>query len=253
MESVLAQARSACVASCERKEKEAQKSVAIQSVLDWSPGGSGRVVTKYSQDRDRGELLPLLDACLAAGVPPTNVQIRAALFDVAPLLLEGAAKYRKFLDAVLTERRRKGLENADQEAPPAGEEETEPTDTDMEQYLQYVALFAAGMKVVILGGVPRGYVCEELKGLLQCDEVLWLESKKSDKSSKFQTEIKKADLLVAVKNFASHEIVEKAREWKRADGGHFIALPGGYGVKQIVHQLYHYLLRNEGAHRTFPK
>jgi hypothetical protein len=33
---------------------------------------------------------------------------------------------------------------------------------------------------------------------------------------------------------------EKGREWIKSVGGNFIFVPSGYGVNQIIHQLYKY-------------
>lgn len=247
--SLLQNAQRAYVANIERKAKEARKSAAITSVLEWCAQRKTQALSKYTLDKQKLELAHLLDECLASGVPPTHLQVRSALLDIGPLLLENLAKYRKFLDAILTERKRKGLDAPDKDATETGEagEEDEPADSQMESYRQYVSLFTEGQKVLILGGVPRQRVCEELEQQIACVEVKWPDSKKSDRAAKFQGDIKRADILIVVKNYASHEMTEKGREWTRAQGKPFILLPSGYGVNQIIHQLYNYATMRDSS------
>ncbi len=236
------------VANLERKAKEARKAAAIEGVLEWCVQRKTQALSKFTLDKQKLELAQLLDECIAAGVPPTHLQVRSALLDIGPLLLENLAKYRKFLDAIVTERKRKGLDPPEKSAEEeAGiEEEDEPADSQMENYRQVASLYVEGHKLLILGGVPRQRVCEELEKQLGCAEVKWPNSKKSDRAGKFQGDINRADILIVVKNFASHEMTEKGREWMRAQNKPFILLPSGYGVNQIIHQLYNYATMREG-------
>ena len=237
------------VANLERKAKEARKAAAIEGVLEWCVQRKTQALSKFTLDKQKLELAQLLDECLAAGVPPTHLQVRSALLEIGPLLLENLAKYRKFLDAIVTERKRKGLDPPEKSAEEAAvvEEDDEPADSQMESYRQAAALFVEGHKLLILGGVPRQRVCEELEKQLGCVEVKWPNSKKSDRAGKFQGDINRADILIVVKNFASHEMTEKGREWMRSQNKPFILLPSGYGVNQIIHQLYNYATVREGS------
>jgi hypothetical protein len=85
--------------------------------------------------------------------------------------------------------------------------------------------------------VPRERLCEELKDAIGCADVRWMASKRSDKAGKFRAEIEKADILLLLKNFAGHDMSKKGKEWVR---GHYILIPSGYGLNQIVHQLFTY-------------
>ena len=246
---LLQNAQRVYTANVERKAKEARKAAAIAGVLEWREQSKAQALSKYTLDKQKLEIARLLDECLSAGIPPTNVQIRSALLETGPLLLEKLVKYSKFLDAILTERKRKGLDATEKDASEDAsvEEEDEPADSQMENYRQVASLFSEGQKLLILGGVPRQRVCEELEQLLACAEVKWPNSKKSDRAGKFQGDINRADILIVVKNFASHEMTEKGRDWMRAQGKPFILLPSGYGVNQIIHQLYNYATLREGS------
>ena len=52
-----------------------------------------------------------------------------------------------------------------------------------------------------------------------------------------------ADILLVVMNFAGHDMGKYGREWIESKGGHFILLPSGHGVNQILYRLYEYFNR----------
>jgi hypothetical protein len=215
---------------------------AIDRVLEWHREVSERELTADQIEAEASRVHALLDACIAAGVPPTNREVRGALLEWGPVLLEDQPKYAKILEAVLAERKRQGIDQAPTEEEEHGEDdEGEPTETAAALYKATIAPFVAHKRVLILGGQPRERVCDELKETLDLADARWLPSKASDKAGKFEAEIKKADILLLAKNFAGHDMSEKGREWIRSVGGHFIYLPSGYGVNQIVFQLYKYV------------
>jgi hypothetical protein len=223
----------------ETEEKVARKTAAIKAVQAWGERFSEQMIPAESFVGMQSELFGLLDECMAAAVPPTNVTVRKALLEHAPTLLKGESRYAKFLEAVLAERKRLGLDPDSTEE--EENEEEEPSDSELQEYIARVAEFASGKRLLILGGVPRQRTCEEMQQMLGFSEVQWLASKKSDRVNKFKSEIMKADILIVVKNFAGHDISEKGREWTRESGGHFLLLRSGYGVKQIVYHLYQYI------------
>lgn len=222
-----------------RADKEARKERALTDMTDFfkrypTPGS---IDSNLTQDREA--LLPLLDACVDAGIPVSNVQIRNGLLQYGQRLLAGHPKYSRILEGVCKERERKGLDAA----PPKTELPLEDDfhDAVSEEKREKVALFVSGQKILILGGTARLRVCEELEQKLAGVSVKWLPSVKSDKSSKFRSEIEKADIVLLAKNFVSHEISEKGSEWVKSKGGHFLFLLGGYGANRIIHDLYEYL------------
>ena len=236
LEKILANAQRETREFQARKAKDARKQAALIALDCLFAEQSAIGMDLANVNKDREALFPVLDECLAAGIPPTNVQIRNALVECGPRLLDGELKYSRILDAVLAERERRELHT---KTPVVEiEQEDEPSDAVIDEYKEVVSLFTADQRILILGGVPRQRVCDDLMEVLVCDDVKWLESKKSDKAVKFQNEIKKANILILVKNFAGHDMSEKGKEWIKSVGGHFIFLPSGYGVNQIIYQLY---------------
>lgn len=224
----------------EKRDKEARRASAIKAVVRWHAEQEERGEEADADTRDI--LLPLLDVCAANGVPASNPQVRSALLDHAPRLLAGLPAYDKFLEAVAAERKRRGLDEIDA-APPDEGSDAEVSDDQLEEWRGAVARYAANKSVLLLGGTPKPRICEELQRAVMCAAVAWPPSKRGDRASKFEAQIKRADLVIVAKNFASHEITTKAREWARELGKPYVLLPSGYGVRQIINQLYQQVVR----------
>ncbi len=220
-----------------RAERDALKNEAVTAVVAWEEALEGRTVTEDSIGADRETLCGLLDYCLTAGVSPTNIKIRTAILDTAPVLLEGLPKYAKFLEAVNTERAKRSLE-AVEIAPP----QEQVGDDDFSRMVRSLVDFTSKKTIVMLGGKSRPQVAEDLSELLQCD-VAWHDSDSGDKFAKFTSKTKKADIVLLLKNFASHEMFYGSKNAMAADGKHFVVLPSGYGVRQVVFQLSEYASR----------
>lgn len=226
----------------EKREKEARKASAIQAVVQWEREFD---LPNVPLLKKRESLLPLLDECTAAGIPASNVQVRSALLDSGPLLLADLPAYAKFLDAVVAERKRKGLDAIPSVDPESFDSEDDLSDAQISESLEGVRLLMKGQKILILGGSSRPQVAQKLKELLGSSSVDWPDSKKGDRMNKFRTMIIHSDVVVVAKNFASHEMTEKSRDWAKELGKKFVFLPSGYGVNQIINQMNLQLIQIE--------
>ncbi len=233
----------------EKRARDERKAGALNAILRWHQEHGNQSVSADLLPQICDQLLPLLDACIVAGIPATNVQVRGSILDVAPIVLKDLPQYSKFLEAVLAERKRKGLDAVESVAPELVEEEDLP-DFQIVESKEYVSMLTEGQKVLILGGSARPQVADKLKQLLQCASVDWLDSKKGDRMNKFKVDITRADIIVIVKKFASHEMTEKGREWAKDYNKRFVLLPSGYGVNQIVNQIYLQLVQPELGKRA---
>ena len=220
-----------------RIERLARKEEAIKAVEDWEEALEGRGITTSTINSDRSTLCALLDECLKYGVPPSNVKIRTAILDVASVLLVDQPKYAKFLEAVVAERQRKKLDDVEVEQE-AVQEISGPED----EVRRAVADFTRSKRVAILGGKKRANILQEISEALETD-VVWLESEEGVRSSKHLTALKKIDVVLMLKNHSSHELFGKGRETVLGHKGHFVVLPAGYGVNQVVRRLHDYVLR----------
>lgn len=246
---LLRDAQQFLITAAEKREKEQRRLEAIQAVVAWSQERDWNDLSEDAVSRDRDALLPRLDACLAAGVPPTNPLVRGALLDSAPRLLDGLAPYAKILEAVRAERKRKMLDGPPAPPEDSAVEEEDLPDSQIEKSLEVARAFAENLKIVIIGGTAKPQVAEKLKQMLRCREVEWLDSKKGDHMSKFKTEIRSSDIVIAVKKFASHEMTEKSRVWAKEFGINHVLLPSGYGANQIINQICQQLAGQESAQK----
>ena len=190
-------------------------------------------------DEDRAAILPLLDHAFGLGVPPSNKMIRDALLDRWLALLDGEGNYTVFRREVELE-----IERRSQAATDSDEEEAEDdagdagSDTDILAHALLPVL--KGKRLLMLGGVPRVQTAPKLQDVLGLEEVLWPEAKKADTPDKFETVMRKADIIVIVKNFSRHAASHAAAEIAKETGGHCVMLPAGYGVARIIAQLHAY-------------
>lgn len=240
-EAVLEDVRADVQENQARERRAQRKEAAAAAVAEWKESLEGRAVTSKSLQEDRAQLCTLLDECLAAGVPPTNIKVREALIDNGSILLEGMPLYAKFLDAVVNERNRRSMGQAN-----LAEPEDDDRDSDVDSMLATVIDFTRGKRIVMLGGKCRPKVAEELAVKLACD-VEWPDSDEGDKIKKFETRLKRANIVLLLKNFAGHELFWKGREIVESNGGHFIPLPSGYGVNQVVYQISKFVARATAA------
>ena len=179
--------------------------------------------------------------------PPQIPQLREAMLHCGATLLRDQPAYARILESITDERERRGLDSsetddAEWEAEEATELDENVAEDTLERYKEAVRPFVAGKRVVILGGSPRQRTCDELKAALDPLEVRWPESEKTDKLAKFETEIINSDVLLIAKNFARHYMSgRKVKDLVKENGGHFLMLPGGYGLNQIIYRLYQYV------------
>ena len=225
-----------------KREKEERKKAAIEAVQEWHKESDLKDTSEKAIDVQREKLLPILDECIAAGVPASNVPVRTALLNTAPILLKDLYPYAKFLDAVCAERKRKNMDCILLPETEEIEEEDDIPDAQMRECTDFVRLIVENQKVLILGGCARPQVAENLKDKLGCADVKWADSKKGDPISKFKTQIRHTDIVVLVKNYSSHEMVDKGRDLAKEFGKMLVLLPSGYGVNKIIQQMYDQLV-----------
>ena len=223
-----------------RQARHQRQQDAISGVEAWEDTLEGSGMKSEDVDRHREALLALLEECLQAKVPPTNVRVRKAILDTAPILLENEPKYAKFLDAVLTERSRLEL------AEVSLDEAVEVPDVDFAPMLKTVRDYMSGKKVMILGGRNRPNVVQELSASLNCD-VSWPTTEPNDKKDKHDAVILRADIILLAKDYARHNLLQRGKQAVKTQGSALIPLSGGYNMRQVVFQVNEYLLRGQNG------
>lgn len=223
-----------------RQVRHQRQQDAVSAVEAWEDTLEGSGMKSGDVHEHREALLALLEECLQAKVPPTNVKVRKAILDTAPILLASEPKYAKFLDAVLTERSRLEL------AEVSLDEAAEVPDADFAPMLKTVRDYMSGKKVMILGGRNRPSVVQELSASLSCD-VTWPTTEPNDKKDKHDSLILKADIILLVTDSARHNLLQRGKQAVKTQGSVLIPLSGGYNMRQVVFQVNEYLLRGQNS------
>ena len=98
----------------------------------------------------------------------------------------------------------------------------------------------AGKHVLIIGGTPRVHTPPRLQKALGCASVSWPEVTKTDTPDRFESDLRHADVILVVKNFARHAAGGAATEVADETGAHRVVLTASYGVSKIISQLHDY-------------
>ncbi|MCX6360753.1 MAG: hypothetical protein NT029_13135 [Armatimonadetes bacterium] len=217
-----------------RKQRRARAVDAVLRLLSAKPDLGSH---EHRIAADRAELLPLLQELLDSGEPASSRLVRDALVGHDPALLEGEPALGAVLAEVQKERERRGI---GVEPRPEEEEDPELTDEDMLRMTAEVTPRVEGRSLLLLGGTPRKRLCDQIKRALSCADVVWPPSKKSDSPSRHEPDVRRADVVVLIKNFARHGTGDMARDVTRETGADFLMLPSGYGLNQVIYQLHRY-------------
>jgi hypothetical protein len=193
---------------------------------------------------DRQAIVPALDKAFALGVPQSNKQIRDALLDRWLPLLDGLDNYTVLRREVHAELERRSCEANQTDDEDAASAEGERSLSHLQPLIEDLRPVLQGKRLLMLGGVPRVHTPERLQAALGVEEVLWPEAKKTDPPDKFESDMRRADVILVVKNYARHAATHAANDIAEETGAQCVLLTAGYGVGRIVSQLHeHYSTR----------
>jgi hypothetical protein len=181
---------------------------------------------------DERRLQEALTRCRELNVPASDRRIRDALLPWGAFL-EADERAKETLREINLEWERR------QEAGKVEtmEEEAEGSLEALDPELQAVREVTRGKRCLMLGGTCREENRRKIEEALELEELVWPSTKPSDPLSKFDTEIRHADIVALLTRFSR-------KEWKNAadicarDGKKFVHLTTGYGVSQVVHHFY---------------
>lgn len=194
-------------------------------------------------DADRARLLPLLDACKKAGIPPSNPELRESLIECAHFLLSGQSGYLNFLNEVIKEKNRRSNEQKITEG--SGDQEVD--DPDFQHFVEAIRPQCEGKTLLILGGDRKTpHVEEELTRLLPFAAVNW-ETTRKTVTAKYEPAIRRYDITCLLVSFISHELSKKGRHWAEDAGKCATLIDKGYGPRRIVKGLYEHFFGNAAA------
>jgi hypothetical protein len=182
-------------------------------------------------DQDWQEIINAVDEMVAAGVPPSDREIRDLLLPVLDDLPErddlphGFQLVLREIDRYLATRT----------LPPLMTSATlhEPT-----AEVKEARRLLGGKRIALIGGSCRSATQEALRKALGLEELVWIETKEHQSIAEFEPTISRSDValvLLAIR-WSSHAFGDVRRFCDR-HGKPLVRLPGGYGPNQVAAQI----------------
>jgi hypothetical protein len=183
-------------------------------------------------ERDEKRLHALLAECKTLRIPSADRKLRDALLPWASFV-EGDDRFRDILREITLEwDRRQEIGKADETADQNGS-----TLDELSAELVAVRKVTSGKRCLMLGGSCRDEIRTAIQEALAFEDLVWPATKPMDPLSKYDSEIRHADIVVLLTRFSRKEWRD-AREACERDGKKFVQLNSGYGVADVVHQFY---------------
>ncbi|HLH79282.1 MAG TPA: hypothetical protein VKV29_03265 [Chthonomonas sp.] len=246
LESIVAQEKQRLQRLHQDREREKRQQEALDNLLRFLEGYPEDEIRQETFKEDQRQLLGLLDACRAAGLPPSKKEISRPLIRCIALL-QGQAKYQDFL-RFAQDQERKMQEEKQAASLAETAEQNEPENSEIAAWCSALLPYTEGKKLVIIGGSRKYHkVCADLKERLKLAEAKWLTCEKTTNPARYEAEIRASDIFMLVVKHVSHSMSEQGRRWIEDAGGRYVALPGGFGEKQIIHCLYEDLVSNHAS------
>ena len=178
-------------------------------------------------DHQRKKLVEAVDELVAAGVPPSDVEIRDALLPIADDLPEPDDSHRGFALAV------RELDRYLASRPPDDESDPEPEPPTAE--VAEVARLLRGRNLVMIGGYRRPAAQEALEDALQLGALDWIATREHESIAPFEARVARpevAAVLLAIR-WSSHSFGD-VKLFCDAHGKPLVRLPRGYNPNQVA-------------------
>ncbi len=212
------------------RAKAESSSAALQNLLTWFE-------TANAIEFDEAALLKLIEAALAAGVPPSSKPLRQAMFGYRHVLEGSSNRDVMKLDSYL----QKDQLEASRKASPEPIEESE-TDTELLNKVEALKPLTEGKTVLFVGGSKRqGWRKTEYEKLLGLNELLWPEAEEWTRTEDLSGYVNKADIVCLLIRFSRHSyknVLDAAKD----RGKHTVTLPRGLGMNTVVHEMWSQLI-----------
>ena len=171
-----------------------------------------------------------LDNLIAAGLPPSNVEVREAMMPVLDFLPDhddrspGLRLVVREIDRYLASR----AEAEDREEVP-----DIPTAEVSE-----AARLLEGRSLALIGGIPHQDAREALRVAFRLADVVWVETREHESIERFEPIVARPDVAAVILaiRWSSHSFGEVKRFCDRY-GKPMVRLPGGYNPNQVAAQL----------------
>lgn len=218
----------AALAEAERAAAPADRSAALDALEE--AAGSGELAN----------LVRLTAAALEAGVPPSDLRLRAALAPHAGSLsgAGGGGQFARLVEYLESDARERGAAGGEGEGPADPAE-----DLGEEEYQRMLAAVRgalSGKRVLFMGGTrdpEKAAAIERELGLLELD---WPSTSPTTKLGFFLERVPRADAVFRLSRFSRKAYKEASAEAKR-QGKICVTVAGGLGLHNIVRQVHEQL------------
>jgi hypothetical protein len=191
------------------------------------------------REQDADALRAAALACMAAGVPPSNKTVRDALLPWGALLEDepGVSRLTAEISKELDRRAQRGL--------PVEPEEEEGSSSalaaDIQAMREVLLPHTRGKRCLFIGGDAREEKRRELEQVLELEELVWPEARKTASVYDFEAEIARCDIAALLIRFMRTGFAQ-ADELCREHRTRLVRLPRGLGVPRVITDFYQQLV-----------
>lgn len=211
---------------------------------------TARLIAKSSSldpDADWRKLAGHVDAVVALGVPPSDVELREILLPIAEQAPEGLdtdAGFGRALDEI--DRYVAAREEAE-DAPPANETRT------ISPQLREAAELLHGKVVLLIGGERRAQSAAALERALELKELRWFTTRAHQSIAGFEPWVARDDvaLVMLAIRWSSHSFEGVRAMCERYDKP-FVRLPRGYNANQVAAEIINQVSERLRRERALP-
>lgn len=194
-----------------------------------------------TEDNDAKALTEAVVQARALGCPASSKALRSLLEDWGSLLADSEEKSVQEVVREIQRERDRLATKSELEVPEEGRTLSETE----QQELQSVREFVAGKRCLFIGGICREESRQKLERELGLAELIWPSTNGTESVYKFEADIQYTDITVILIRFMRTGWGQ-ARELAVQHNKHFVRLPAGYGLMQVVRQFSRQLLHDDG-------
>lgn len=200
------------------------------------------VSSGHTDERFLEELESKALACLAAGVPPSNKVLVAAVMPYRSMIAErGTEGLARLLEYARRE------ETRILAAKEIVVEEDIPEDPDHEKRLTELRQYLQGKSLLFVGGKKgQSQRAPQFKKELGLKELYWFDSEDGTHLSKLTHDVKRADVVCQLIRWSRHSYKEILDEAK-SQGKRIAWIPRGLGFNRVVFDLHQQLVGANGV------
>jgi hypothetical protein len=195
-----------------------------------------------SSEHDPTVLRAAAEACLEAGIPASNREVRDALLPWFAFLdgEEVLAPLVREIQKELDRRTERGALHDEED--PAGE----ALSPEIQEMLAELLPFTRGKRCLFIGGDAREEKRRELEHALELSELVWPEARRTASVYDFEPEIARSDITALIVRFMRTGF-KQAVDFCRTYDTRLVRLPRGLGLTRVITDFHQQLVPRAGA------